>query len=206
MPTIQKNPAIIFQQPQKFQETVKGFKEVCKFPHYFLKDGVASPNGKVTYGANTCCVLAMDNGAETYLGHFAPEYMKYDFMAKLDEIVRRFKDATGELQAVILGGHSKFVKPNVQEANQSFTQLANVANVLDRHTSHITMIGGKYNPTFVEDVAIQGDKVFVSHNKKLNQSYAPDLKASTNSNANALLLENDYEIVDCAGHKIFFEG
>lgn len=206
MPQIKSTPVIIFQNPQKFQETVKGFKEVCEFPNYRVKDGVISPKGKVTYGVNTCSVLAMDNGKETYLGHFAPEYMRGDFMTTLDEIVKRFKDATGELKAVILGGYSRLAPPNEQEAKKSFSQLADIGNVLDRHTSHITMIGGKYNPTFVEDVAIQGDKVFVTHKRKIGQYYVPELKASTNSSANELILEKDYEVVDCDGHKIFFEG
>lgn len=206
MSPITSTPIIIFQKPQKFEQTIKGFKEVCEFPNYKVTSGIASKQGKVTYGVNTCSVLAMDNGVETYLGHFAPEYMRGDFTSKLDEIVRRFKDATGELKAVILGGYSRLAPPNMQEANRSFNQLAEIGNVLDRHTSHITMIGGKVNPTFVEDVAIKGDKVFVTHKRKIGQSYTPELKPSTNSSANELILERDYEIVDCDGHKIFFEG
>ena len=80
----------------------------------------------------------MDNGKETFLGHFAPEYMPNNFMTKLDELVNKFKDATGELKAVIIGGYSSLAPVNEQQAKRSCSQLAAIGNVLDRHTQHIS--------------------------------------------------------------------
>lgn len=188
------------QSPDKFKQTTKLFNEVCEFPHYKVTDGVVSSEAKYTRGGNTCSILAMSNGKDTYIGHFAPEFYGGNFKDKLDYIVQKFKDKSGELTAMITGGFSRNAqKANLDEANRSFTQLAVIGDVLGRHTDDITMIAGKTNPVFVDNLAVDGEKFILSHTPKIGSKYTPELKKNPTSQEVEQALYDNYEIVDFDG-------
>lgn len=198
---------LIVQSPERFEETTKRFKEICPFPYYHVSDGVASTSPKKTFGANTCTVLAMSNGEQTYLGHFAPEFMKGDFKQKLDYIVQQFKDKTGQLSAMITGGYSHLAPPNKAESVKSFEQLTSVSEVVGRHTDDITMIAGKSNPVFVENLAVDGENFILSHSKKLGKgTRTPQLKQNPTPQEIEQAFYENYEIAEFdATPKIIFD-
>ncbi|MBO6272216.1 hypothetical protein J6O48_05480 [bacterium] len=155
---------IILQSPKRFEETVKGFKEVSKFPNYSIKDSVASYKDKYTRSANSCAELAMSNGKYTYLGHFAPELRKYDFRDKLDYIIKKMQDETGELSAFVTGGHDVGTGGNKFAADESFRQLADIGNVLDNNNvENLTMIAAKKKFDIKDNLAVTGDSFIFSH-------------------------------------------
>lgn len=191
---------LVVQSPNRFKETVNRFKEVCEFPHYRVNDGVASVEPKVTLGGNTCTILGMSNGEESYIGHFAPEFLRGDFNQKLDLIIKKFMDKTGELSAIITGGYSRFADGGSAEAVKSFEQSARVAEVLDKYTSDITMISGKRNPVFTDCLAVDGDRFILSHSKKVGvNNSTPHLKQNPTPQEIQAELYKNYEIADLDG-------
>lgn len=191
---------LIIQSPNRFAETTQKFKEVCPFPKYHVTDGVTSTTPKKTLCGNTCTILAMSNGEETYIGHFAPEYLTSNFKQKLDGIVAQFKDKTGQLTAMITGGYSRFANGNKAEVDKSFEQVALVGDVLSKHTDDITMIAGKIDPTFVDNLAVDGENFFLSHSKKLGKdAQIPQLKKNPSPQDIENALSEYYEAVELDG-------
>ena len=196
MPTIKKLPEIVLESPNRFQKTISNFREVCPFPKYSVTQGVASKENKFTLCANTCMILGMNNGKSTYIGHFAPELKLSNFKQKLDYIVKKFKDETGHLNAIITGGYHYEI-PNSIQSIKSFEQMVDAAEVLDHNDAFLTMICGKVNPKFTDNLAITKEKYILSHSKKIG-GYVPTI--SLNSQASKIeleeLLKNNYSVVE----------
>ena len=152
---------IAIQSPKKFEETIKGFREVSPFPLYSIEHAVASQEPKYTKYANTCAILGMSNGKKTYLGHYAPENHYADFKNKLERDVKKMQDETGELSAFITGGYNCGAHGD-KTASESFTQLAEIGEVLDKAGARITMIAGKREPVFKDNVAVTPDRFIFS--------------------------------------------
>ena len=127
---------IIVQSPKKFEQTIKPFikSEVSPFPRYKLKYSVTSPDSKYTMNANTCTILGMSNGKDTFLGHFAPELEDPNFADRLDYIIKKLQDATGELSAIIAGGHDYNLDNIVYQSKKSYDKLAEVGGLLDKNS------------------------------------------------------------------------
>ena len=195
---------IIFQTPQKFDTLTA--KEVCTFPNYHISDAVCSEEAKYSKAAKTCSILAMDNGKDIFIGHFAPEleYKTANFLDKLEYIVKQFKDATGNLNAVMTGAYDYRI--GTKQADESYTLCANIAKIIDDNTQIFSMICGKKNPMYTENLGLTRDGFFISHNRDLG--ITTDFLSRNDS-----LTEVDRKLADCYSiyeiapeHKIFFEG
>ena len=193
---------IIFQTPKKF-ETFVG-REVCTFPNYRIKDIVCSEEAKYSRFANTCSILAMDNGKDIFIGHFAPEYITANFSDKLEYIVKQFKDVTGKLSAVMTGAYD--YKIGTKQADESSTLCANIARIVDDNTQIFSMICGKRNPLHTENLGLSRDGFFISHNRNLGVT--TDFLSRNDSLTEVdKKLADYYSIYEIAPeHKIFFEG
>ena len=187
---------IVVQAPEKFKKSVKGFKEVSPFPYYRVTDGVTSAENKVTYNANTCAILAMSNGKETYLGHYAPEVRKSDFMDKLDFIIKKFQDSTGRVSAIVVGGHDfRNINP-IFKSKDSYKQLADIGNLLDKNNvNNLTMIAGKVNPVFKDNLAVSEDKFIITHTPDFSKN-PMKLKGNPNQAELEKLFSDNYSIVE----------
>ena len=172
---------IIIESPKRFEQTIKGFEEVAPFPQYHIKHSVISDGDKFTKNANTCTILGMSNGKDTFLGHFAPELKTSDFKDKLDYIVKKFQDKTGQLTAVITGGFDhEMLIPIKRQATESFEQLAEVGEIVDKNNAILTMIGGKKTPLFMDNLAVTKEKFILSHTpKKIGFEPMKDYKDGT---------------------------
>ena len=195
---------IVVQSPKKFKALISDFREVCEFPNYRINDGVSSKEHKFSANANTCTLLGMNNGVDTYLGHYAPEYKKPDFKEKLDYIVKKFQDKTGELDAVIAGGYSYDVISNPQAAKDSFTLVAQVGEVLDKNGANLTVIAGKRVPSFVDNLAVTEDKFVLSHSPNYATCFLNYPEPEVIKNASQL--DAKYEIFEPSEtHKLSFD-
>lgn len=196
---------IVLQTPKDFEKTINGFREVAPFPKYSIQEAVASTEPKYTKNANTCAILGMSNGKTTYLGHFAPELHSAKFKEQLERDVKRMQDETGELSAVITGGYDYNAGKNINQAKTSFDQLAEIGEVLDKADAKLTMIAGKKNPVFVDDMAVTSDKFILSqHDGKLVTDVMPELRKYNNKIGIEQALENRYGIVEIEpSHNIF---
>ena len=179
---------IVIQSPKKFEQTIQGFQEVSPFARYTLSDAVISNKNKYTLYANSCTVLGMSNGKNTYLGHFAPELKMSDFKDRLDNIVKKFKDQTGQLTAIITGAfdHS-LITPRPKDAVESFTQMAEVGEVLDKNNAVLSMIGGKRLPLFMDNLAVTSHEFILSHTPK--KAGAEPMRTFNNTNLEEFLSE-----------------
>ncbi len=158
---------IIIESPKKFETTIQGLREVSPFAKYTLNDAVISNEDKFTLNANSCTILGMSNGKNSYLGPFAPELKTSDFKDRLDYIVKKFKDQTGHLTAIITGGFDHNISiPIKKQAEESFTQMAEVGEVLDKNNAVLTMISGKRTPLFMDNLAIKDNSFILSHTPK----------------------------------------
>ena len=158
---------IIIESPKKFKTTIDGIREVSPFARYTLNDAVISNEDKYTLNANTCTILGMSNGKNTYLGHFAPEFKTSEFKERLDYIVKKFKDQTGQLTAIITGGFDYNIStPIKRQAEESFRQMSEVGEILDKNNAVLSMIGGKKTPLFIDNLAIKDNKFILSHTSK----------------------------------------
>lgn len=173
---------IIIQSPKKFEQTIQGFREVSPYARYTLNDAVISDGDKFTMYANSCTILGMSNGKNTYLGHFAPELKTSEFKEKLDRIVKKFKDQTGQLTAFITGGLDHNMQfPFKKSAEESFTQMAEVGEILDKNNAIISMVGGKKAPLFMDNLAVTKDAFIFSHtSKRTNLNPMIDYKEHNN--------------------------
>ncbi|MCD8378599.1 MAG: hypothetical protein LUB59_07425 [Candidatus Gastranaerophilales bacterium] len=198
---------IIIQDIPVFEKTVsKGFKEVCKFPNYKVGDGVVSRTQKFTTRANTCSVLGMSNGEETYIGHFAPEDRSFNFLDTLDYIIKSFKDKTGKATAVLTGGYDYAAAGGSTQAQESFSLGANIAGIVDKNGIPLSMVFGKKNPVFTDTLAAAEDAFILSAQPK--SGYINPLKFNKNPNKQELLqiLENNYRVAEIEPeHSICFE-
>lgn len=159
---------IIFTTPERFAKSVKKAVEVGEFPKYKVTDGVMSARDKFTTGANTCSGLALSGGDLSYLGHYAPELRRPDFLEKLDYIIKSFQDKSGEKGSGILaGGYDFNVKECGIDSVGSFNLFADAANLLDKRGVDFTMICGKKNPLYTDSLAVIGDKFIMTQANKL---------------------------------------
>ena len=195
--------SIIFQSPRVFVDTTNSFKEVGKFPNYRLEDGVVSQDSKVSSCANTCSILGMYNGKDIYEGHFAPELKRGDFLQKLDYIIKKFQDATGMAEAVVVGGWDYNI--GTKEAKDSFELSCDIGNVLDKNDVPTSMFCAKRKPKYTEALAVTKDGFFITHNKKIGTK-SDFLPTEPTKEELEEILSNNYEIFEIAPeHNIFFK-
>lgn len=189
---------IVIQSPKLFQQTIRNFREVAPCPLYDLRHGVTSIGNKFTLDANTCAILAMNNGKSTYLGHFAPEFKTFNFKQKLNTIVENFKAQTGELFAIITGGFDYMNNTANKEAAKSFEQLTEIAEILDKNNAELTIIAGKKTPYFRENLAVTKNKFILSYSPQNIEYTVPTKNLNPNSSINELenFLDNEYGIVE----------
>ena len=202
---------LIFQSPKKFEQAIKGYTEVSPFPQYSIH-AVAAADAKYTKNANTCAILAMSNGKRTYLGHYAPEYKSSKFKSQLEHDVKKMQDETGELSAIITGGMDKDITNGTggllsSQVKDSYTQLAEIGEVLDKANANLTMISAKILPSFKEHLAVTPDKFIITHSPNSINSKIPKLSSYPNTNEFEKELNNYYSIVEIdPAHKIYYEG
>lgn len=189
---------IIVESESRFNKRIiaEHCKEVCQNPRYRLSDGVISSSPKVTYYANTCSILGMSNGLKTFLGHFAPELKTSSFMRNLDEIVKKFKGETGQLSACVNGGYG--FSPNKDKIFvDSNILISDIGNILDKNGAEITMISGKSNPIFMDNMAVTNDAFIISP-VSVTRSDTPLTRLRQNISREELekLLEENYDIFE----------
>lgn len=189
---------IVIMSPKIFKKTTENFREVSPFPLYKLQNAVASQENKVTMFGNTCAILGMNNGKSTYLGHFAPECKTWSFKENLDYIVQKFKDETGELFAIVTGGYDyRASAPVKNQASKSFEQVAEIGEILDKNKAELTMICGKLNPVFTDNLAVTENQFILSHTPKINGSIpTQNLKPNLPLEKMEDFLSNEYSIVE----------
>lgn len=198
---------IAIQTPKKFEETIKDFREVSPFPLYSIEHAVASEEPKYTQYANTCAILGMSNGKKTYLGHFAPENHYADFKSKLERDVKKMQDETGQLSAFVTGGYDYNVK-GYRDSKESFEQLAEIGEVLDKAGASITMLAGKEKPVFKDNMAVTPDRFILSHSTNMpGFELIPDFKKCMTKADFENTGYNYYRISEIdEAHNIYFEG
>jgi hypothetical protein len=189
---------VVIQSPKIFKKTVFDFKEVSPFPYYALNHAVESCENKVTFNANTCTILGMSNGETTYLGHFAPEVKSSSFKEQLDYIVKKFKDKTGRLCAIVTGAYDYRAKaPNPSQSLKSFEQMAEVGEILDKNGAVMTMIAGKFDPVYTDNLAVTTDKFILSHNPKIaGRTPLANLHKNVTPKQLEELLSSHYSVVE----------
>ena len=203
---------IVIQSPKKFEKTISGFLEVSPFPEYNIHNAIKSTEPKFTQNANTCAILGMSNGKQTYLGHYAPELKTSKFKQQLEYDVKKMQDETGALSAIVTGGYDRNVHSGMNsvtapQIRDSFTQLAEIGEILDKAGANLTMIAGKLNPEFKEHLAITGDRFILTHNPNKINSKLPELSKCKTDSEIERTLENQYSIVEIdLPHKIYYEG
>lgn len=209
MKTLEPISRIILQTPAKFKETVsQGFREVSKFPHYGIDDAVASTENKYTKYAKTCSILGMSNGIESYVGHFAIPANLSNFLKNLDIIIRRFKEHTGQLSAVITGGYDYQVKDIAMQPKESFELGVGMASLLDKHSADLSMIFGKIDPVFSDSLAVTKDAFVLSHSNNIcPQRYEDYISKNLHTNDIEGLLAERYEVCEIdSKHKLYIKG
>jgi hypothetical protein len=151
----------------------------------------------------------MSNGNQTYLGHFAPEIKKADFLQKLDYIVKSFEDATGQLSAVVTGALDYRVGNKSREAVNSNLLCSEICEVLDKNSADLTVIADKTNPVFRDCLAVTPDKFILSHSsqigKSINSSPFNLKKEPTKQELDKLLYDNYQLYEPSEHHHITFE-
>lgn len=177
---------IVLESSKKFESTIDGFLEVSPFPEYSIYKAVKSEESKFTKSANTCAILGMSNGKQTYLGHYAPELKSQKFKKQLEYDVKKMQDETGELSAIITGGYDKDLQDGVnsvrkQQITASFTQLAEIGEVLDKAGANLTMVAAKTNPSFKENLAVTPDRFILSFTPYTIASKYPDITKCKNN-------------------------
>lgn len=177
---------IVIQPAKKFESAIKDFREVSPFPEYSIYKAVRSEESKFTKSANTCAILGMSNGKQTYLGHYAPELKSQKFKKQLEYDVKKMQDETGELSAIITGGYDKDLRDGVnsvrkQQITASFTQLAEIGEVLDKAGANLTMVAAKTNPSFKENLAVTPDRFILSFTPNTIASRYPDITKCKNN-------------------------
>lgn len=198
---------IIVQTPDRFAQTVKGVKEVCKAPHYRVSDGISSNLPKFTTKVNTCSALALSNGADTYVGHYAPEFHTSKFFSELERKVKTFQDKTGEpCTGILVGGYGYNVKQAGINSVDSFEQLAEIGELLDKQNVDFSMFGGKLKPLFTESLAVFDDAFILSHERKIGTKTDLLRKDVTKQELDRVFSEN-YIVNELSdNHKLFIEG
>lgn len=199
---------IILETPKKFQETIREFREVSEFPKYRINDGVSSKENKYTLNANTCAILGMSNGRNTYLGHYAPEYKTFSFKDMLDRIVKTFQDETGELSAIITGGYDFNAGKNINQSKDSFELVANIAEILDKNNAKLSVIAAKRNPIHKEHLAITKDSFILTQSpNKYGDKVFEGLTEQSSHNKIEDMLYKQYSIAEIdPEHKLNFIG
>ena len=198
---------IVIQSNKKFEETINGFREVSPFPLYSIEHAVVSEEPKYTKYANTCAILGMSNGKKTYLGHFAPENHYADFKNKLERNVKKMQDETGQLSAVVTGGYNYSVA-GYNDAKASFEQLAEIGEVLDKAGASITMLAGKRQPLFKDNMAVTPERFILSQSSnRVGFDPVPDFKNCKTKQDFENLGYKHYGISELDDvHNIYFEG
>ena len=206
-----RNPHIITDisiiTPSIFKEATKGFKEVSPFPYYRVTDGISSNALKVTYNSETCAILGMSNGKETYIGHFAPEIRKSDFTDKLDYIIKKFQDATGYISAIITGGHDYNRINLIYKSKESYNQLADIGALLDKNNvNNLTMIAAKKESAFFVDNLAISEGEFLLAPRAIRDNNPLKLSQNMTSADLENVLKKNYSIVEVdSGHKIDYK-
>ena len=200
---------IIIQSPKRFIETSSEFKEVCKFPHYRISDGISSSAAKRTLCGNTCSILGMSNGVDTYVGHYAPEYKKSDFKNKLDYLIKKFQDKSGNNStAIVTGAYDFSAGTDRLAAKNSFELAADIGEVLDINGVDATFIAAKKIPVFVDNLAVTDNAFILS--PKMNRGFnlpVFNIKKSPDKTELDAMLSDKYSIYEpSAEHKISFEA
>lgn len=198
---------IIVQTPERFAQTVKGVKEVCKAPHYRVSDGISSNLPKFTTKINTCSALALSNGADTYIGHYAPEYYTAKFKNELERTVKSFQDKTGEqCTGVLVGGYGYDVKQAGINSVDSFERLAEIGEILDKQNVDFSMFGGKFKPLYTESLAVLDDAFVLSHERKIGTKTDLLRKDISKQELDKVFAEN-YIVNELSdNHRLFIEG
>ena len=185
---------IVVQTPKRFFETMRDAREVSAFPRYRLTDAIVSDEPKYTLCANTCSILAMSNGKQTYLGHFAPDLPQRNFKERLEYEVKKMQDETGQLTAFVTGGYDSRIYPGMEK---SFTQIAEIGEVLDKAGTNVSMIAGKRKMRFLDNLAVNNDSFILSHNTGFHgQEAIPELRECKNRLELENALNNYYGVVE----------
>jgi hypothetical protein len=98
---------------------------------------------------------------------------------------------------MITGGFSRFASGNPKEVEKSYEQLAKIGEVVDKHTPQITMIAGKLEPTFTDNLAVTSDKFILSHSPILGKkSPLPKIDPKSSEEECKAFFDKYYEISD----------
>ena len=185
---------IVIQSNQLFDRTIKGFEEIGSQDNFYLRNGFASVGDKFTRRANTCGILGMSNGKTTMIKHVAPESKPRNFIEQLDEIVKRFKDETGKLHAIITGGWDCDVASKSQAAIDSSILLSEMGEVLDKNFANLSMIAWKRNPTFTDGLAVTKDSFILTHDPILGKKGLPIFPKDATPSEISRILDDNYRI------------